>query len=270
MKQNIYSPAEVAVIETFVIPRYLGHFGKAALDMFLAGEEARVAHLGCRTGYPDRRIVKMVPSCSLVGVDSSQAAIALARNKAATLRDAALEYRVGEPDATELPSENYSHCVTLHPPGQRKERARLFAEMSRLLYSGGQAVVALPMRGSFQELNDLLREYALKYDDGELGRATEYAAVARPTVETFAEELEQAGLDDIDVEVVALHIPFDGGRAFTEDPAARLMIMPEIESTLGRQELEPLTYVRDAIDKYWSESEFNLTLMVGCASARKR
>lgn len=267
----MYSPAEVAVIETFVIPRYLGHFGKVALEMFLAGDVARVAHLGCRTGYPDRRIVKKVRECSLVGVDASTAAIELARNKAATLRDADMEYRVGEPHATDLPAGNYSHVLTLHPLGQRKERARLFTEMDRLLYSGGQALVALPMRGSFQELNDLLREYALKFDDGELGRATEYAAVARPTMETLSEELEAAGLDDIDVEVVPLHITFEGGRAFTEDPASRLMILPEIESTLGQHDIEkPLAYVRDAIDKYWSESRFRLTLMVGVASARKR
>jgi hypothetical protein len=31
----------------------------------------------------------------------------------------------------------------------------------------------------------------------------------------------------------------------------------------------PLEYVRDAIDKYWSEGKLELTLNVGCASARK-
>jgi hypothetical protein len=32
---------------------------------------------------------------------------------------------------------------------------------------------------------------------------------------------------------------------------------------------KPLEYVRDAIDKYWSEGTLELTLNVGCASARK-
>ena len=32
---------------------------------------------------------------------------------------------------------------------------------------------------------------------------------------------------------------------------------------------ETLVVVRDAIDKYWSEGQFELTVNVGCASARK-
>ena len=45
-------------------------------------------------------------------------------------------------------------------------------------------------------------------------------------------------------------------------------------SPLGKQigvedVAKPLAYVRDAIDKYWSEGKLELSLNVGCASARK-
>jgi hypothetical protein len=30
----------------------------------------------------------------------------------------------------------------------------------------------------------------------------------------------------------------------------------------------PLSYVRDAIDKYWSDGTFEVTVNVGCASGR--
>jgi hypothetical protein len=50
---------------------------------------------------------------------------------------------------------------------------------------------------------------------------------------------------------------------------SRLQIVPELQTLLAREDLKkPLEYVRDAIDKYWAEGKLELTLNVGCASAR--
>ena len=162
-------------------------------------------------------------------------------------------------------------CISpkLHPIGNVYERAELFREMLRLTYAEGQVIVSMPLRGSFQELGDLFKEYALKYDEGEFGQAVEVAMGMRPSIETLSEELESVGLTDVDVEVVTTELKFPGGRAFIEDPTTRLLIVPELESALGKFDLgSPLTYVCDAIDEYWAESDFSLTVKVGCASAR--
>ena len=160
--------------------------------------------------------------------------------------------------------------MCLHPVGSTEARLDLYREMHRLLYPGGQALVALPLRGSFQEVADLLREYALKQDEGELGRVVEESIAARHTIETLSEELESVGLDDVDVEIRQTALAFDSGRAFIEDPVSRLLVLPEVKSYLPGHDLEkPLEYIRDAIDKYWSEGKFELTLNVGCASARR-
>ena len=95
--------------------------------------------------------------------------------------------------------------------------------MYRLLCPGGQALVALPLRGSFQEIGDLFREYALKHDDGDFGKVVEEAMASRHTIETLSEELESAGLDDVDVEIRTTTLAFDSGRAFMEDPVTRLL-----------------------------------------------
>ena len=150
------------------------------------------------------------------------------------------------------------------------ERLRLVGDMLRLLCPGGQAILALPLRGSFQEVADLLREYALKFDDAEFGKAIELALATCPSIESLASELETAGFEDVDVEIRQTSLPFDSGRAFIEDPVSRLQIVPELRSLLGQEDLaRPLEYVRDAIDRYWSEGKLELGLNVGCASARK-
>jgi SAM-dependent methyltransferase len=263
------SPADAAVMETFVVPRYLALFGDLCLEMLLADESARILHVGCRTGYPDRRILERIDGASIVGLDASLPALELARNKAAVL-GATIEYRVAHELPTELEADLYSHVMTLHPHVSTEERLWLFRGMAELLYTQGQALVALPLRGSFQELLDLCGEYALKHDDAALTDSLVEAVDFWPTIETLSEELESAGLDDVDVEIRQTELVFDSGRAFIEDPASRLLILPELRTALQIPDLtRPLEYLRDAIDKYWSETKFSLSVNVGCASARK-
>lgn len=270
VQRDILTPAEVAVFETFVVPRYLSAFGAVALDMMLVGEGAKVVHLGCRTGYPDRQLLERVTDAHVVGVDTSPAAIELSRNKAATSPKGGLEYVLTEGYPTQLAAGSFSHALTLHPIGTAFDRTQLFSEMMRLVYGEGQVLVSMPLRGSFQELGDLFREFALKYDQGEFGQAVELAMANRPSIETLSEELESVGLEDVDVEVVSTELTFAGGRAFIEDPTTRLLIIPELQTTLGSFDLGmPLSYVCDAVDSYFAEGDFALSVKIGCASARR-
>lgn len=264
------SPADAAVMETFVVPRYLAFFGEAVLELLLAGDGARIVHLGCRTGYLDRQLYELASGATVIGVDSSPAALELARSKVAAMGDVPIEYREVEALPTPLEESYYTHAVCMHPVGGPLVRVELYREMRRLLVTNGQAIIALPLRGSFQEVGDLFREYALKHDEGDFGKVVEEAMTTRHTIETLAEEIEVVGLDDVDVEIRTATLSFDSGRAFVDDPVTRLLVLGDLSAALGGFDLEqPLAYVRDAIDKYWSEGKFELTLNVGCASARR-
>jgi ubiquinone/menaquinone biosynthesis C-methylase UbiE len=261
--------AEAAVVETFVVPRYLERFARPVLEMLLPTDGARVAHLACRTGYPDREICQRVPNATVYGVDRSAAALELARHLAAAAAVPA-QYILSDMLPTTLPSAAFSHVISLHPCLADTERATLFAEMARLIYVGGQALVAVPLRGSFQEIGDIFREYALKHDDGDLGRSVDEAMASRPTLETLSNELEEVGLEDVDVEVHHETLAFENGRSLLEDPISRLLVIPELNRTLaGRDLRRPLDYLREAVDRYWSETQFELTVNIGSASARK-
>jgi len=259
-------PAEAAIFETFIVPRYLSLFGEFALEMMADSDDAQVVHLNCRTGYPDRGIVMRLPGAHVVGIDASAAALELARAKAVTMPGMVSDYRLEEDLPTSLPGSAFSHALTLHPPAGARDRGPLVAECARLLAAHGQMLITMPMRGSFQEIVDLLREYALKNDDADTARSVEQMAVARPTVESLGAELEDAGLDSLRPATLR----FRSGRDFFEDPIARLVILPEMRFTLNVADAErPLSYVREAIDKYWSRSAFELTVNIGCATGRR-
>ncbi len=264
------SSEDAQVLETVVVPRYLSLYGDLLIKMLLAGSEARMAHLGCRVGYPDLEVFESHPATTIVGVDGSPAALERARRRAKPVANSSIEYILGRSIPCALTSQSFSHVLCLHPIASLQSRVAILAEVQRLLYSGGQALLALPIRGSFQELSDLLREYALKHDDGALGRALEEASSSRPSIESLSDELEEVGLEDVDVEIRHEELCFESGQAFLDDPVSRLLVIPEVEASLGGRDLTgPLAYVRDAIDKYWSEGTFSLAVNVGCASARK-
>jgi SAM-dependent methyltransferase len=264
--------ADAAVFETFVVPRYLKAFGDLALSMLAAGEDAQVAHLDCRTGYPDLEVTQHLPGSHLFGCDPSAPAIALARAKAGTHRDLVADYRVASAAwPSPFPAGAFSHAFSLHPLSRPEDRTGLLEELGRLLAPYGQALVAMPLRGSFAELADLLREYALKHEVVPMTDAIDRASYGRPTVELLGSEMERGGFDFVDVELRTSTLEWRSGRDFYEDPVARLVLFPEFRAQLGGTDLDRAwDYVRDAIDKYWSDSTFELTVNVGCASGRKR
>jgi SAM-dependent methyltransferase len=265
------APSDAAIFETFVVPRYLSLFGELALESLVEIDgEQRVVHFGCRTGYPDRGLAIRLSGASIFGFDESPAAVELARAKAATMPDMVADYRVFEGFPTSLHDASFSHAVAIHPLAAPEDRSELIAEMARVLAPEGQLIVALPLRGSFGEVADLLRECALKTDDAALTAAVEHAMSQRPTVEGLSGEIEELGFHDVDVTLRPTSVAFPNGRAFVEDPITRLLLMPEFRKNLATDDVtRPFNYVRDAIDKYWSEGEFELSVHVGCATARR-
>jgi hypothetical protein len=159
----------------------------------------------------------------------------------------------------------------LHPLAAPEERKRTMEELARIVAPRGQALVAMPLRGSFLEIGDLLRECALKHELNDLTNAVEAAAQLRPTDEMFAKELASVGFEYVDVDVRPRTLKFLSGRAFFEDPVTRLLLLPEFRVNLAMDDVEmPFSYVREAIDKYWSDAPFELTVYVGCVSGRRR
>ncbi len=270
--EPVLTAEEAPKFDPSVVPTYLSFFSAHAIELLLPFSPARVAHIGCRTGYPDGMIADKLPGAKVVGVDASEAALQVARSRAELLNSGTLEYERCEGLPTPLEAGTFTHTFSLCPILTPEERALFFAEHRRLLLPGGQCVLSMPIRGSFPELSDMLREYALRSDLTDLGTAVDAAWQARPTIETLAEELENASFTDVDVDVQLLVVSYANGREFVEDLATRLFVLPDLCSSLpfpsGSRE-PALEYLADAVSKYWSDGVLELTVNVGCVSALK-
>ena len=263
--------AEAAIYESLVVPRYLQLFGQSAVALLWPHHLAAVAHIGCRTGYPAAEIAQRLPGCRLAAVDGSPAAVELARAKASLLRDITATYAVAEQLPCSLPSGEFTHAIALHPDGRIGDYGVILSELHRVLALGGQLVMALPLRGSFASMYDLMREYALRHDQPHFGEAVDLAASARPNPETIVEQCERLGFGDVDVGVELAGVAFENGRDFLEDPISRLVVGPDVQLSLPVETGidDAMMYVADAISKYWAEIQFDLEVNIGCVSARK-
>ena len=263
-------PDDAAVFETFVVPRYLSLFAERLLELIVPAEDARVCHFQCRTGYPDRDLLKKLPNAHVYGCDNSEHAIELARAKAKTIPGFVSDYRVIDAFTTPFPAGAFSHGISLHPLAAPAERKRMLEELARIVAPRGQALVAMPLRGSFLEIADLLRECALKNELTGLTNAVEAATQLRPTDDLFKRELEAVGFEFVDVDLRTRTLRYETGRELFEDPMTRLMLLPEFRVNLNMPDDRPFSYVREAIDKYWSDGTFELTVNVGVVSGRRK
>lgn len=258
--------AETAIFETFVVPGYLVPFAELALGALEPMHNARVAHLLSRTGFPDREIAQRLPGARIHGFDPSPYAVELATVKAASAFDVVAEYVCAGSLPSPLPEGVFTHALLLHPLAATPQRHALYGEVLRLLRPGGQLVFVLPVRGSFIEVFDLMREYGLKYELPEVDAIVARGVEFRPTVETFAVELEDAGFVDVDVELRPTSLSFRSARDFFESPATRLLVFPALHAKFDGDALD---YLKDAISKYWSDADFEMSLNIACATAHK-
>jgi SAM-dependent methyltransferase len=266
------SAADAVLFDTSVIPRYLANFGVPAVEMAIPYSPATIVDIGCRTGFVEALLAEKLPGANIYGYDPSPAAITLARAKASAISNVNIALDVVTQLPLPLNDSSFTHGLLIHPDVSAEARYTLLAELRRVLVPGGQALVALPVRGSFPEIYDMLREYALRQDLADFGKAVELSAASRPTIESLSEELEKVGLGEVDIDMQLIGVSFPSGREFLEDPIAQLVVFPDMRALLEADDPAidaAFHYVGDAITKYWSEGAFELTVNVGCASARK-
>ncbi len=256
--------------EASVVPDYLRLFAEPLVESIAPGTEARVCHLDCRTGYPGQGVLAKLPNAHLYGCDVSADAIQTARSNAARFTGCLSDYRVHEASTTPFPAGAFSHAFTLYAAASPPSRRRLLDELARLVAPRGQALVGMPLRESFVELSDLLCECGLKNELAALTRAVEAAALFRPTAALFANELEHAGFEYVDVQERRCTLRFNDSRAWFEAPAMRQLVIPELRQAIPLVNHASLAYVREAIDKYWSREPFELTVHVGIVSGRRK
>lgn len=253
------------------VPRYAERFGRRLLDALALGPRANVLDLGCRTGYPAVDLLERSDDARVMAIDPDPQYLELARARAGAALGKRIFFKQDRPTALRFGAEVFTHVVGNLVDRMGVERTALLAECARVLAPGGQVVLTLPLRGSFAEVVDLLREVALGRDLPGLSERVERYAARMPTDEDLRVELEAQGFEAVLVESWEFALEHPSSEALLGDPAVLVAALPDwrwcAEGAPSPDAV--LRALRHAIDTYFEGRAFELTVVGGCVSARR-
>jgi SAM-dependent methyltransferase len=255
-----------------VWPRYARVFGELVLRATALPPSAAVLDLTCRTGIVAADVLRAMPDATVMGLDSDEAFLDAARARNAD--DDGRRLFVGrQDDLVHLAFSDgaFSNVLASLVDRATNDRQTLFSECSRVLRPGGQIVLSQPLRGSFMELLDMLREVATKYDINALTERVDQYAQSLPSAEQWAREAEEHGFVDVAVDEDSLVLGYTSGAEVLGDPALHHAALPECQwcAEAAPDPMAVLYQVQHAIDTYYRGRVFELTVHAGCLSARR-
>jgi ubiquinone/menaquinone biosynthesis C-methylase UbiE len=242
------------VYDTEILPIWSERFGRLLLAEAKVRPGAMVLNVACGTGYPALELLQKMDGGRIIAIDSSSALMDVARGKAEGLSGKRIFFRTeGSKERLSFDDDVYDLTFTnlglseisAHP-------ADALVELARVTAPGGQVLVTLPLHGTWAEFLDIYRE-------------------TLPEPEVAIEWLEAAGLRDVDLVVEEFSLLFKSSREFFFAPVIEFGPLRDWKRLAGKgQEMQDIFwFIKEAIDAYFGDRAFSVTVVAGCLVGRK-
>ncbi len=257
-----------------ILPIWSQRFGRMMLRGLDVPPKAMVLDIACGTGYPSTEVLRKLDEQSrLVAIDSSSAMLDIARRKLAEAGGKRVFFRT-ESAFPRLSFANDVYDIVLCNLGlqEAEEPQKALRDFARVTKPGGLVVCTLPLAGTWGEFYDIYREVLVKHDKHEsLTRLDEHLK-RYPQAEDLEQWAVQAGLEDIRVDLEEFSLLFRSSREFFFAPVIEFGPLTVWKSLAGKgQELQDVFwYIKQAIDAYFGDRAFSITVKAGCLRGRKR
>jgi ubiquinone/menaquinone biosynthesis C-methylase UbiE len=256
-----------------ILPIWSERFGRMLLRRVELPDKGQVLDVACGTGYPAIELLRrMGDRCRLIAIDSSSAMLDVARNKIMALGKRGVFFRTESAyPRLSFADDVYDVVVSNLGLEDTSSPAAALADLTRVTQPGGQVVCTLPLAGTFQEFYDIYFEVLIKHDKhATLARLHDHVQ-SHPTAETCECWLRAAGLERVGVDVEEFTLLFRSSREFFFAPVIEFGPLQAWKRVAGRgQELQDVFwYIKEAIDAYFGDRAFEVTVRAGCLSGHK-
>jgi SAM-dependent methyltransferase len=281
----VISPEKLArlarVYDDEIVPSYAGRLAGLLIKQLGAKplrDSRHVVEIGCATGHLTRELAAAMttPGARVTAIDERDPFIAEARARPLAGSGAHVEFQRAELDA--LPIANGEADVALSNlviaesalSSGAAGAAPLLAELRRVLAPRGRVVVGAPLRGTWSELLDLLRDVLREgHKTAGLSALDRYAS-AFPDGAAATEWLRAAGFVDVELVVDRWQILFKSAREFFFAPLIELGPLSQWKQLAGRgpDMQDAFFFTKEAIDSYFKGRPFAVTVVAAAVSGR--
>lgn len=256
-----------------ILPIWSHRFGRMALRGLTVPPKAMVLDVACGTGYPALEVLRRMDDASrLVAIDSSSAMLDVARKKiAAETTKSGGKGKIFFRTESAYPKLSFAEGVydlvmcNLGLTEMPDPRAAL-KDFARVTKPGGQVICTIPLAGTWGEFYDIYREVLVKHDKHETLEKLEKHIAQYPEPEEVERWMKSAGLTDTKLEADEFSLLFRSSREFFFAPVVEYGPLHTWKSLAGKgQELQDVFwYIKQAIDAYFGDRAFQVTVKAGC------
>jgi len=261
------------VYDDEILPIWSQRFGRLLLRGLEVPHKAMVLDVGCGTGYPSLEILKrMDDQGRIIAIDPIGPLLDIARKKAGDRAGKRIFFRT-EPPVAKLgfADEVYDLVVSNLGLLLLDEPAKAIQEFARVTKPKGRVIITLPVAGTYSEFFDIYREVLTKNDKDQLLVRLERLIAQIPDIDEVTGWFEQAGLAELDVEVDQFSLLFKSSREFFFAPVIEFGPLSAWKEVAGKGEemQEIFWHIKEAIDAYFGNRAFEITVKAGCIRATR-
>ncbi|HZG50970.1 MAG TPA: class I SAM-dependent methyltransferase [Pyrinomonadaceae bacterium] len=201
---------------------------------------------------------------TLIGVDESEARLALARAKAAATKlDEVTEFRAAQLEALSFEDEQFDLVIADASLVAAERLPEMLAEMVRVAVPGATVAFTLPTASSFGEFYSIYWEALMNAEMLDLSPVVEQLITERPTVAEVETLAAREGLDLVQTWTNIEEFDYESGEEFLNAPLVRDFLLESWLEPLGEDDAgrtRVLAEVKRIIDEERNEAAFSLTV----------
>jgi len=257
-----------------VLPIWSMRFGRMLLRKIeTPPAKSMILDVGCGTGYPALEILRKLDDQSrIIAIDCASEMLNIARKKAGDLSGKRIFFRTETVSGKlSFATDVYDLVIANDAVWELDDPRASIVDFARVCKPGGHVLVTMPLSGSWAEFYDIYREVLVKHDHHEILRKLEEELQRSPDPEQARQWLEEAGLLDVSVETEEFDLLFRSAREFFFAPVIEYGPLPQWKEIAGKGETmqEIFWHIKEAIDAYFGDRAFSVSIKAGCLVGRK-
>lgn len=273
MKRSHQADKLARLYDAEILPIWAERFGKMLLRDLTLPSKAMVLDVGCGTGFPSLEILRrMDDQGRIIAIDPSSPMLDEARTKAGPLSGKRIFFR----SESAVPKLSFADdvydvvvCNTSLQEFEDPESA--IREFARVTKPSGRVIVTMPLAGTFAEFFDIFREVLVKQDRQDAIDRLDAYLTRFPAIEQAQAWMEDANLGDVTVEHETFTLLFKSSREFFFAPLIEYGPLDDWKTIAGKgQQMQAVFWdAKNAIDRYFENSSFAVTVIAGCLRGKK-